>query len=358
MRVAFITRSTLFSVAGGDSIHIEQTAKALRELGTEVDILLTNSKINYGNYNVFHFFNLNRPADILSHVDKIGNPFFLSPILIDYSEYDKNHRKGFTGWILRRFSADTNEYIKSVSRWLMGRDSLQSKKFLWLGQKRSIRKLVENCTALLVNSEMELIALEKKYDISKQASVIPNGIDASLFYPDPAISRDNKLVLCVARIEGIKNQLNLIRALNDTEYTLLLIGSPAPNQKAYAEECRRIAGSNIIFKSKMPQQELLQYYNKAKVHVLPSWFETCGLSSLEAAAMGCNLVITDKGYAKEYFRGDAFYCDPSDPVSIRKAVESASSSGPNDSFQSLVSHQYTWKNAARLTLEAYKKFSS
>jgi len=38
-------------------------------------------------------------------------------------------------------------------------------------------------------------------------------------------------VLCIARIEGIKNQLNLIKALNDTEFNVLLIGSHAPNQK-------------------------------------------------------------------------------------------------------------------------------
>ena len=35
------------------------------------------------------------------------------------------------------------------------------------------------------------------------------------------IGKDPLMVLCVARIEGIKNQLNLIKALNNTEYQLL-----------------------------------------------------------------------------------------------------------------------------------------
>jgi glycosyltransferase involved in cell wall biosynthesis len=101
--------------------------------------------------------------------------------------------------------------------------------------------------------------------------------------------------------------------LNNSKYTLLLVGSPAPNQKSYYNECRRIAAENIFFYDHVPQEELISYYKRAKVHALPSWFETCGLSSLEAAAMGCNVMITDKGYTREYFGNDAFYCEPGDP---------------------------------------------
>ena len=106
------------------------------------------------------------------------------------------------------------------------------------------------------------------------------------------------MVLCVARIEGIKNQYNLIRALNDTAYKLILIGDAAPNQKGYYRQCKKIAAANISFLDYLPQEQLVDHYAAAKVHVLPSWFEVCGLSSLEAAAMGCRLVITDNGYAE------------------------------------------------------------
>ncbi len=58
---------------------------------------------------------------------------------------------------------------------------------------------------------------------------------------------------------------------------------------------------------------------------MPSWFETTGLSSLEAAAMGCNIVITRKGDAYEYFGDYAYYCDPESPDSIFKAIEKAAS---------------------------------
>ena len=99
---------------------------------------------------------------------------------------------------------------------------------------------------------------------------------------------------------------------------------------------------------------MLDYYRKAKVHVLPSWHETCGLSSLEAAAMGCNIVITEKGFTREYFGDDAFYCEPGDPESIFNAVENAAQSECHTELQQKILHHYTWQQAAASTLIAYQ----
>jgi len=184
--------------------------------------------------------------------------------------------------------------------------------------------------------------------------VVPNGINPNLFKLNPGIKKDEKLVLCVARIEGIKNQINLIKALNNTDYKLLLIGACAPNQVDYYNECRSIAAGNITFINHIPQDELVEYYERAKVHILPSWFETTGLSSIEAAAMGCNIVITDKGDTREYFEDDAFYCDPSQPQSILAAVKKASSAPFNEGLRQKILAKYTWKQAAIQTLKAYQ----
>ena len=44
MKVAFITRSTLYAVPGGDTEQILQTARFLKELGVVVDLFLTTEK--------------------------------------------------------------------------------------------------------------------------------------------------------------------------------------------------------------------------------------------------------------------------------------------------------------------------
>ena len=121
---------------------------------------------------------------------------------------------------------------------------------------------------------------------------------------------------------------------------------------------KKLLPRNIIFCGRVPVKTLLEYYGKAKVHVLPSWHETCGLSSLEAAAMGCNIVVTDKGFTREYFGDDAFYCDPGNPESIFQAVERAAQCNSQKQLQQNILKQYTWQQAAANTLDAYKKIIS
>lgn len=346
----------MYKVPGGDTIQLLQTARQLRKKGVQADIFLTNTAIDYSAYDLFHFSNITRPSDILFHVKRIKKPFALSPILIDYTEYDHNYRKGLTGMMMKRFRG--GEYIKTVSRWLKGKDCLQSKSYLWKGHRRTVREILRKAAILLPASIAEYEKLKEWYGIEKNYVVVPNGIDPSVFQADRKYVKDSRLVLCAARIEGIKNQLNLIKALNNTKYTLMLVGAPAPNQKRYYEECKRIAAGNIVFYNQVPQQVLAGYYKIAKVHALPSWFETCGLSSLEAVAMGCNIAISERGYTKDYFADDAFYCEPGSPESIYNAIDKAANSDTSQQLQEKILQHYTWQNAATITLEACKNIIS
>lgn len=355
MKVAFIVRSTLFTVKGGDTFQVIQTAGCLKQFGTLVDIKLTHEPIDYNQYNLLHFFNITRPSDILPHSIRTSVPYVVSPVLIDYSNYDKHYRQGLSGMLFRLLPAGAIEYLKAVARWIKGTEHALSATYLWQGQQRSIEKILKKCTLLLPNSSLEQQQLVQLYNISANYAIIPNGVGDSFFAPNSRIVKDPLLVLCVARIEGIKNQLNLIKALNHTPYKLVLIGAPAPNQLSYYQACRAIAGPNITFIDHLPQEELIPWYQQAKVHVLPSWFETCGLASLEAGAMGCNIVITEKGYTREYFEDYAFYCDPASPESIRQAVEKAARTPVSGQLRHKIIDHYTWQKAAEKTLAAYKQ---
>jgi glycosyltransferase involved in cell wall biosynthesis len=353
MEVVFIARSTLFSVKGGDTLQVQQTARHLIALGIRVDIRLTHEKIDYGRYDLLHFFNIIRPADMLYHIRRSGKPFVVSTLLIDYSGYDKQYRRGLPGFICRLLSADAIEYLKTMGRYLQGRDKLMSKAYLWKGQQRSVREILDRAALVFPGSVLEYKRLVQQYHVSIGCIPVPNGADAALFNFDDSQDKDEELVICVARIEGIKNQLNLIKALNNTRYKLLIIGDHAPGQSAYYRACRKAAGPNIQFIDYTPQEQLVQYYQRAKVHILPSWFETCGLSSLEAGAMGCNIVITDKGYTREYYGDHAFYCDPSSPASIYHAVDRAAHARLHPGLREKILTDYTWDRAAACIARAY-----
>ena len=355
MKILFISRATLYTNKGGDTIQILNTAKSLQQEGVAVDIKLCNEKIDYNKYDLIHFFSIIRPADILQHIYTSGKPYVISTIYVDYAEFDQNVRKGFTGFLFKLLPADFIEYVKTMARAIVNGEKIISPQYIWIGHRKSIKKIIRGSSFLLPNSNNEYKRLVATYNIQHPYKTIPNAIDTTLFCNNESAEKDNNLVLCVGRIEGLKNQLNLIKALNNTAFQLLIIGAPTLNQPEYYKNCKNAAGKNIHFIESLRQQELIKYYAKAKVHVLPSWFETTGLSSLEAAAMGCNVVITNKGDTKEYFEEMAFYCDPASPASIRKAIEKAATTPCSLALQEKINTQYTWPVAAAKTLEVYRQ---
>lgn len=358
MKVLFLSRATLYSVYGGDTVQIESTAKYLRRLGVDVDIRLCNEHINYSEYDLIHCFNITRPADLLGHIRKSHKPFLISTIFVDYSDFEASRKAGLRYWTGKVLGADRLEYAKALARWLLNGERLSSMEYLLRGHRSSIRQIVKSAAFLLPNSESEYRRFSSAYKLRKDYRVIVNSIDPELFYisqEQASRRRDPHQVICVSRIEGKKNQLNLIRALNGTEFRLTLIGKPAPNHQKYYEECRRIAGSNITFADFVPLDELVDWYLRARVHVLPSWNETCGLSSLEAGYAGCNIVITDKGDTKDYFGDQAWYCDPADPESIYSAIRGAAFSPVRTGLRDRIGQRFTWGNTARQTLDAYKE---
>lgn len=349
MKVLFLARSTLYSVYGGDTVQVLYTAKYLRRQGIQVEIKLSNEKMDYGQYDLLHIFNVTRPADSLKHVKKSGKPYLVSTIFVDFSQCRQSHLP---------FSADQMEYIKVIGRWIKNGEALGSLNYLWKGHRKAVRQLAWGAAFLLPNSVSEYRRFVKHYMMERPYRVIYNGTETT--GADTPGSTTTELhdphhVICVARIESLKNQLNLIKALNGTSFRLKIIGNPSPNQRRYYDACRKIAAPNISFESFVPHEQLAAYYREAKVHVLPSWNETCGLSSLEAAYAGCNIVITNKGDTTEYYGDHAFYCDPASPASIYHAIVKAAASPVSGALREKINNIYNWKEAAARTLAVYRE---
>src|SRR5579863_10335947 len=202
MKVALITRSTLYTVPGGDTVQVTETARHLGDMGVSAEIKLADENIDYERYDLLHFFNLTRPADILFHSKNAQKPFVVSTILCNYSEYDKHHRKGI-GTLFRFLQADRIEYVKTVGRWLKGGDHLASKEYLLRGQRNSIIKILKKTRMILPNSISEYNRVAQTYASNANYKVIPNGVDTHLFQRSYSVRSDDTMVLCVGRIEGI-----------------------------------------------------------------------------------------------------------------------------------------------------------
>jgi glycosyltransferase involved in cell wall biosynthesis len=75
---------------------------------------------------------------------------------------------------------------------------------------------------------------------------------------------------------------------------------------------------------------------------------------LEAAAMGCNLVITNKGDTRDYFGNYAYYCEPGSIKSTRAAIIRACESPVDPLLREHILQNFTWEKTAEKTLEGYK----
>lgn len=354
MKVLFISRPTLFTASGGDTVQIKETASELKKLGVDVDIRLANEKINYNCYDIIHFFNIIRPNTISAHVKNSNLPFLISTIFVDYSEIERSERSFIFKLLSKIFGADGTDYFKTIGRLLFNGEGLVDNSYILRGHRKSVELLLNSADTLLPNSMNEFLRLKERYNFRNTYTKIPNGVSKD-FLESVDDHQKKDLVLCIGRIEFIKNQLNLIRALKNSNIELHIIGKPAPNHKAYYEQCKKEATSNIKFIGQISKSEVIERLIEAKVHVLPSWFETTGLSTIEAASLGCNIVISKKGDTEEYFRDFAHYCKPDKPESIKKAIQEALTADFNPNLKQLIQQNYTWNKAAEITLQAYHK---
>ena len=322
---------------GGDAVQIRNTRQALTDLGVSVS-LTPELRPDLKGIDIVHTFHLTRPLETAEHcanARRQGKPVVISTIYWDARECMHKAPKMLdpdsepAGWELAAFAAtEANAAV-----------------------------VAEMADLLLPNSEAECDLLGRNFGVpADRCVVVPNAVDERFF---DATADDfvrahgmRDFVLYVGRIERRKNQYALLTALRDTDLPVVLIG-PVHDQEYY-ERCREIATGRMTFIPEIPHERLPSAYAAARVHAVPSWYETPGLVSLEAAAAGCHVVSTDRGSASEYFGDMAWYCSPDDTNSIRRAVLAAWEAPKSDRLKQHVRANYTWPIAAERTLYAYR----
>lgn len=350
MKVLFTARASLFSQPGGDTRQVEQTAEALRDIDVEVDIKLRGESIDLKDYQIIHFFNAGRPADITGLIPQITQPLVVSSIWVDYSEWD-SMRGGLSGSLNKILGTHGMEYVKTLARGLNGSDRFPGASYLFQGHRKTMDKLLGRANAIIASSHSEKERLARQFDTGSKTEVIPLGLPLQLIRDQPDDTRSG--VIAVGRIEGLKNQLNLINAAKGASWNLQIIGKQALNQHKYHQACLKEAPSNVEFTGWLDSEHLLDAYQQAKVLVLPSYFETFGLVALEALANGCNVVLSNRPDMNDVFKNKALFCNPNDPADIRQKIDEALLLPPYQLSQT-DKELYTWSSVAKQLIKTYQ----
>jgi glycosyltransferase involved in cell wall biosynthesis len=365
MRILMVGRKDVNSVPGGDSVQMRETKAGLERLGVEVTTATIDTLPALSSFDILHVFNLDQLESVLLAQKaslRKAPPIVLSTIYWNHTGHWFDEAvSAHKSWRLIHRSLGNERSRRFYEGWQQLK--LRRGKCGW-----KLRRHLSIPAQLLPNSELEVDHLKTVFGRNsipaKKVTIVPNGVRRELFDPKPMPNRLfseqyglKNFILQVARIQAAKNQLGLIEALFDLPAPIVFIGQPSPYEAEYVNRCyaRARARGNVHFLGSRSPQELAGIYALAAVHALPSWRETPGLASLEAAAAGCRIVSTEVGSAREYFGSLAWYCDPRDPVNIRRAVMQAMKSPPSGELRERILESYTWDMAAKVTLEAYAR---
>lgn len=372
MKILMVNTPHSPNMHGGDLVQMRSTAAALREFGCEV-VESFDARPDAHGFDLAHVFNLRTIPATEPQVDALrshGMPVVISPIYLDVS---------YALWGTRALAHifNTPQSAANLDRSL---DQLRRHEFVvpqangttysahganrpYEAYDERQRKILAQVSHVVPNSYLEMAAMTRTLGVAMPFTVASYGVDPGRFLdPDPApFVRKYGLrdfILQVGRLEPAKNQVLTCRALAREDIPLVLIGQPT--NPLYVDLCRRLGPKHLQIIPHLPPQELASAYAAARVHVLPSWVETCGLVTMEAALADCSIVVSTAGYEVEYYQNLAEYCAPADVGSIRSAVLRAYEgfslhAARRRALREVILERCTWQRSAEACLSVYRE---
>ncbi|NNM92906.1 MAG: glycosyltransferase family 4 protein [Candidatus Eremiobacteraeota bacterium] len=378
MRVLFVPREDGNRVFGGDVVQMEATARELRALGVEVEISPIERALEIS-FDVVHLWTslhlpdrLERQLDALRPIrDRVR--VALSPIWAPHHTLRWMHAarrwlfesRGDRGTLDIENARDILEQIarRSVNITV---DGVTLTAWTAHPSTAACRGVLARVDTILPNSWMELAAIFTYLGDFCDHAIVPNAVDATLFAAgDPAAVpeelRAAPFALMSARFDARKQQDFVLLALKHTEYPLVFVGDATdPEIFARFRDLGARRKAPVYYYPAIPQQQLRHLYAAARVHLLPSLFESPGLSSLEALLADAAIVVGNLGFESEYFGEAAYYCDPCDAWSILRATQRAwnrydDDAPPRARARTRIVEEFTWVAAAKATRRAYER---
>jgi glycosyltransferase involved in cell wall biosynthesis len=270
---------------GGFQIQIEQTYKALREIGVSVEYLRWWDDSQKAD--IIHYFG--RPAlSYLGAAQQKGMKVVLGELLTGLGS-----RSPRALWVQRTMTA----LARKTLPWTI------SSRFGWDAFVRA-----DACVALTAWEAhlMEYILGAPR----ERVHIVPNGVE-EVFLNSPSVNRERWLI-CTATITERKRVVELAEAAVQAQTPLWVIGKPYSEQERYYQRFLTVAKASpntIRYDGEIADRgKLARVYREARGFVLLSDKESLSLSALEAAACQCPLLLSDLPWARTVFADQAFYC--------------------------------------------------
>jgi glycosyltransferase involved in cell wall biosynthesis len=157
-------------------------------------------------------------------------------------------------------------------------------------------RAVRNADIVCAPSKWLADYIEEEYNV--ECTVLPNGVDTSIFAPLEGTKNRSNVILYVGRFianKGLQEIFEAAKVLR--EYEFWLVGDERSGT------VRAPSLPNIRLMGLIEHDDLNWYYNQASVCVFPSYLETFSIAGLEAMACGRAIVATKLGFS-EYLENE------------------------------------------------------
>ena len=333
MKVLIHTYDTAYqNQAGGVHNRIERTVVALRELGIEIDYFNKYST-NIKEYDILHVFKLDIASkQLIDYAKAVGVKVVVSSIM----SIDR-------GWVV-----DCYWMLKCMPLATIYKQAFS---------------ICNKLDGVIVETPKEAEYMRKHYHIDKEKiSVVPNGANDmssrdELIYS--ALGKKVEYALLVSRFDKNKNQLNVIRALKNTNVEIVFIGGADTSDPHYYDICMEEAcgHDNIHFLGWLNSDDRLlkSALGHASAIVCSSYQETFGLSIVEGVIAGATPVISNTLPILEFktFKNCLTF-SPNVIEDIRTTIANAMHTPKDLKLIEKAKNEFSWESVANKHLAIYK----
>lgn len=240
--------------------------------------------------------------------------------------------------------------------------------FYQKGIREMTKVLSSSLDAVIVNSEFTKSQVLRFFpNLRDRIHVTYLGCDRGTDYTSVSRTMDlpEKYILFLGTLEKRKNLIGVIRAFEvlrswGFQQKLVLAGAWGFGSEEIQNALEMSSvKEHIIRLSYVPDDNLVELYQRAEVFFFPSWYEGFGIPVLEAMALKVPVVTSSGGALQEVCGEAAVFADPSLPDEMAEALKRVLS---DEGFKEALrekgiaqSRKFTWEQCARDTVKVYKK---
>ena len=328
MKIAFILSYPVLSASNGIVSQALTWKTGVEQLGHEVYLIDMWQKNDWASFDIIHFFGYSvYMRDLINGLYKINSNIVVSPIL------DPNY---------------SIAKLKLYSKWGHTKLGLTNPYTAMSSIKHKIK-------LFFVRSEFEKKYMVEGFGVKKeQCVVVP--LSYNIMLPKTIDNREPFCLHISLLMDERKNVKRLIEAAIKYKFRLILGGKLRNKEEDILLNSWIGNNKNIEYRGFLTNEEMLTLYTKAKVFALPSTNEGVGIVALEAAAMGCDIVMTELGGPKEYYRGMAKTVNPYSVDEIGRAVvQFIDGQTFQPELRNHVNENFSVQNISKKLTDSYKK---